>query len=60
MHEWFTSPTLVPVAGCAVAIAAIGFGSWKRVRVHEMAHELRMKELELERLRMETAQRQGR
>ena len=52
MHDLIYSPYLVPVAGCAVAIAAIGFGTWKRVRERELDHELRLRELDLEKARI--------
>ncbi len=55
MHDILFSPYIVPVAGILLGGVAIGFGSWHKVREKEMAHELRMKELELEALRLKAS-----
>ena len=55
MHEILFSPYIVPVAGILLGGVAIGFGSWRKVREKELAHELRMKELELEALRLKAS-----
>jgi hypothetical protein len=58
MLQLLYSPYIVPLGAFAVAIAAIGFGAWRKVREMEirheaesrqrqMEHEIRMKELEL-------------
>jgi hypothetical protein len=49
------SPYIVPVAGIILGGVAIGFGSWRKVREKELAHQLRMKELELEALRLKAS-----
>ncbi len=55
MHEIMSSPYIVPVAGIILAGVAIGFSSWRKVREKELAHQLRMKELELEALRLKAS-----
>jgi hypothetical protein len=52
MHDILFSPFIVPVAGIALAGVAIGFNAWRKVREKELAHQLRMKELEIEALRL--------
>lgn len=48
MHDILFSPYIVPLGAFAVAIAGIGFGTWKKVRDREMDHELKLKTMELE------------
>jgi hypothetical protein len=48
MHEIFTSPYIVPLGAFAVAIAAIGFGSWKKAREQELIHEANRRQKEME------------
>jgi len=52
MHDILFSPFIVPVAGIALAGIAIGFNTWRKVHEKELAHQLRMKELEIEALRL--------
>ncbi len=48
MHDVLFSPYIVPLGAFAVAIAAIGFGTWKKVRDREMEHERDMRQREME------------
>jgi hypothetical protein len=64
MIDLLNSPYIVPLGAFAVAIAAVGFGGWRKVReaelrhatemrLKEMEHEVRIKELELEKARLQ-------
>lgn len=66
MREIFFSPFVVPMGAFVVAIVAIGFGVWKKVREHELRHEydlrqkemdhqIKLKEMDLELARLKAA-----
>jgi hypothetical protein len=63
MHELFLSPYVVPVVAILAGIAWIGFTSWRKVReqelnsdremrLKEMEHEQKMKEIDLQLARL--------
>lgn len=51
MLEILRSPFIIPLGAFVVAIAAVAIGSWKKVRELELNHdfELRLREMEHER-----------
>ena len=48
MHEILYSPFIVPLGAFVVAIVAISFGVWKKVREQEMSHEREMRQKEMD------------
>ncbi len=48
VHEFLSSPFVVPLGAFIVVIAAMGFRAWRALRERELDHERHLRQMEME------------